>query len=63
MRKRNIGERSMLVAEVTDNKIKGLSGADIVNILNDYRHPMFETVYEIIVADNKMFKEDMPYES
>ena len=52
----------MLVAEVTDNKIKGLSGADIVNILNDYRHPMFETVYEIIVADNKMFKEDMPYE-
>lgn len=53
----------MLVAEVTDNQLKSLSGDDIVKILNDYRHPMFETVYEIIVADNKMFSEDMPYES
>ena len=53
----------MLVAEVTDNKIKGLSGDEIVIILNDYRHPMFETVYEVIVAENKMFSEDMPYES
>jgi hypothetical protein len=53
----------MLVAEVIDNQLKGLSGDEIINILNDYRHPMFETVYEVIVAENKMFSEDMPYES
>jgi hypothetical protein len=53
----------MLIAEISNQKITTLSGEEIISILNDYRHPMFETVYEIIVADNKMFSEDMPYES
>lgn len=44
----------MLIAEISKQQITALSGEDIISILNDYRHPMFERVYDVFV-DNQMF--------
>lgn len=44
----------MLIAEISNQKINALSGEDIISILNDYRHPMFEQVYDVFVVDKQM---------